>query len=212
VADAQAGQAHRTRTVSDVQASISALEQALALWPTQPVYHEHLSWLHLQLAQGGYNSHAEFRSAEAALDTARRLTPDNYRTWAGLGELYTEWGQASDPTRFAQAERTYHQATTLFPGSAMLHTGWGLSYLVQGRIMEATDQFHQAAHLDHTDAWAYWRLGDALLAQDDLTGAEQAYHNALRWAPDLRRSTPGTWTSTSGEDNLKPHCLHTRPP
>jgi Flp pilus assembly protein TadD len=184
VADANAGQSHRTRTVADLQHSIAAMERAIVLWPTQPAYHEHLSWLHLQLAERGYNSHVEFRSAEAALDAARRLTPGHYRIWAGLGELYTEWGKAGDPNRFAQAELAYRQATTLFPGSAMLHTGWGLSYMIQGRIAEATDQFHQAAHLDHTDAWAYWRLGDALLAQNDLVGAEQAYGNALRWAPD----------------------------
>jgi tetratricopeptide (TPR) repeat protein/O-antigen ligase len=190
-ADAQAGQAHRARTVADVRSSIATMEQALALWPTQPIYHEHLSWLHLQLAQSGYNSLAEFRSAEAALDTARQLTPGNYRLWAGLGELYTAWGQAGDPTRFAQAEQAYRQATALFPGSAMLHTGWGLSYMAQGRIAEATDQFHQAAHLDHTDAWAYWRLGDGLLAQNDLAGAEQAYRNALRWAPDLSGAQRG---------------------
>jgi O-antigen ligase/Tfp pilus assembly protein PilF len=191
VADANAGQAHRTRTVADLQHSIAAMERATLLWPTQPAYHEHKSWLHLQLAQRGYNSPVEFRSAEAALDAARRLTPGHYRIWAGLGELYAEWAKAGDPNRFAQAELAFRQATTLFPGSAMLHTGWGLCYMTQGRVAEATDQFHQAAHLDHTDAWAYWRLGDALLAQDDLTGAEQAYGNALRWAPGLAEAHRG---------------------
>jgi len=191
VADANAGQAHRTRTVADLQHSIAAMERAVILWPTQPAYHEHSSWLHLQLAQRGYNSPVEFRSAEAALDAARRLAPGHYRIWAGLGELHTEWGKAGDPNRFAQAEQAFSQATTLFPGSAMLHTGWGLSYIAQGRIAEATDQFNQAARLDHTDAWAYWRLGDALLAQDDLAGAEQAYRYALRWAPGLAEAHRG---------------------
>ena len=185
VADTHAGQSHRTQTVADLQRSVTAMEHALALWPTQPAYHEHLSWLHLQLAQRGFDVTAEFQSAEAALDAARRLAPGNYRIWAGFGELYTEWGKAGDPARFAQAESAFRQAVTLFPGSAMLHTGWGVSYMAQDRIDEAAVQFHQAAHLDHTDAWAYWRLGDALLAQDDLAGAEEAYRNAVRWAPDL---------------------------
>jgi tetratricopeptide (TPR) repeat protein/O-antigen ligase len=185
VADTYAGQSHRTGSVVELQHSVTAIGHAVALWPTQPVYHEHLSWLHLQLAERGYDATAEFQSAEAALDTARQLTPGNYRLWAGFGELYTEWGKAGDPNRFAQAEPAFRQAVTLFPGSAMLHTGWGLCYMAQGRIAEATTQFHQAAHLDNTDAWAYWRLGDTLLAQDDLAGAEQAYRNAVRWAPDL---------------------------
>jgi len=185
VADTYAGQAHHTQTLADLQHSVTAMERALALWPAQPAYHEHLSWLHLQLAQRGYDPAAEFQSAEAALDDALRLAPNDYRIWAGYGELYTEWGKAGDPARFAQAESAFRQAVTLFPGSAMLHTGWGMSYMAQDRIVEATKQFHQAAHLDHTDAWAYWRLGDALLVQDDLAGAEEAYHNAVRWAPDL---------------------------
>ncbi len=185
VADTYAGQAHRTQTAVDLQRSVAATEHALALWPTQPAYHEHLSWLHLQLALRGYNPRAEFQSAETALDAARRLAPGHYRIWAGFGELYTEWGKAGDPARFAYAESAFRQAVILFPGSAMLHTGWGVSYMAQNRLVEATDQFHQAAHLDHTDAWAYWRLGDALLAQDDPAGAAEAYHNAIRWAPDL---------------------------
>ncbi len=185
IADASAGRANRTRPVADLQHSIAAMERAIALWPTQPAYHEHLSWLHLQLARQGHDPHVEFQAAETALDAARRLGPGNYRIWAGYGELYTEWGKAGNLSRFAQAEQAYRQAAALFPGSAMLHTGWGLSYMIQGRIAEATAQFHQAAHLDHTDAWAYGYLGDALLAQDDLAGAEQAYRNALRWAPNL---------------------------
>ncbi len=191
IADANVGQSHRTQTVADLQRSITAVERALALWSTQPAYHERLSWLHLQLAQRGYNPAVEFQSAEAALDAARRLTPGNYRLWTGFGELYTEWGKAGDPTRFAQAELAFRQATTLFPGSAMLHTGWGLSYMAQGRIAEATAQFHQAVHLDQTDAWAYWRLGDALLVQDDLAGAEQAYRNAVCWAPGMAEAHQG---------------------
>jgi tetratricopeptide (TPR) repeat protein/O-antigen ligase len=185
VADADAGSANGTRTLADLQHSVAAMQQATVLWPTQPNYYEHLSWLHLQLARRGYNPLAEFQAAEAALDTARQLAPGNYRIWAGYGELYTEWGKAGDASRFSQAEEAFRQAAALFPGSAMLHTGWGLSYIAQGRLAEATAEFHRAAHLDHTDAWAYGYLGDTLLAQDDLNGAEQAYRNALRWAPDM---------------------------
>ncbi len=190
-ADAYAGSANRTRTPADLQHSISAAQQATVLWPTQPNYHEHLSWLHLQLARSGDNPLAEFQAAEAALGAARQLAPGNYRIWAGYGELYTEWGKAGDASRFARAEKAYRQATALFPGSAMLHTGWGLAYIARGQLAEATAQFHQAAHLDHTDAWAYGYLGDALLAQDDLDGAEQAYRNALRWAPDMAEAYRG---------------------
>jgi protein O-GlcNAc transferase len=67
----------------------------------------------------------------------------------------------------------------------MLQTGWGLLYLAQNRPTAAAERFHQAVHLDHTDYWAFWHLGNTLLALDDLDGAEGAFSNALRWQPDM---------------------------
>ncbi len=164
---------------------VGMVRQATALWPTQPVYHLHLSWLHLQRARRGIHPPAGFQAAEAELDVARRLMPGDYRVWAGYGELYTEWG------RWAEAEAAYEQATALFPGSAMLHTGWGLACVAQGRLDEAEAQFHQAITLDNTDAWAYRYLGDVLLAQGDTAGAERAYHDALRWVPTMAEAYRG---------------------
>ncbi|MGD2041614.1 MAG: tetratricopeptide repeat protein [Anaerolineae bacterium] len=185
IAEAHFGHADRTGTPAELEQSIVATEQAVALWPRQPVYYQHLSWLHLQQARHGQDVVSEYRAAEAALDAAQRLTPGDYRVWAGYGELYTEWGQTVTPARYRQAEKAYQQATSLFPGNAMLHTGWGLLYVAQGRLGDAEAQFHRAASLDHTDATAFMHLGHVQLAQGDLTGAEQAYANALRWAPDM---------------------------
>ncbi len=191
LAEVQIGRAHRTGTPAELERSIAATEQAVALWPGQSVYHLHLSWLHLQRARRGYDVASEFRAAEEALDVAQCLNPGDYRVWAGYGELYTEWGRALDPTRFAQADEAYHRATELFPSSAMLHTGWGLLYLAQGRLADAEAQFHQAAGLDHTDATAFMYLGDVQLARGDLAGAEQSFLNALRWAPDMAEAYRG---------------------
>jgi tetratricopeptide (TPR) repeat protein len=184
-ADLYAGNSNWTGSLAELQEGIAAAEKAARLWPDQTVYHQHLSWLYLQAALLGDDPPLRFRAAEAELDRARRLTPDDYRVWAGYGELYLEWAQAGQPERFAQAEAAYRQATALFPSSAMLHTGWGLVYLAQDRLPEAEEQFHQAVGLDHTDHWAFWHLGNALLAQGDLQGAEAAYLQARRWAPDM---------------------------
>jgi putative inorganic carbon (HCO3(-)) transporter len=185
IADVCAGNARRVDSDAELDRSIAAAQQAISLWPNQAAYYQHLSWLHLQRAQRGPSPLNDFQAAEWALDEARQLTPDDYRIWAGYGELYLAWGQAGDPVRFDQAEDAYRQATTLFPGSAMLHTGWGLLYLAQDRLPEAAEQFDQAVALDHTDAWAFTYLGNVLQAQEELAGAEQAYRNALRWAPDM---------------------------
>ena len=167
------------------------MERAAQLWPTQPAYFEQLSWLQLQQALRGVDPQAEFRAAEASLDKYRLLTPGDYRVWAAYGELYAERGKAGEPSCFARAEAAYRQATALFPGNAMLHTGWGLMYIAQERWVEAAAQFSQAIALDNTDAWAYRYLGDVLVAQGDLTGAEQAYLNALHWSPGMEEAKRG---------------------
>jgi len=191
MADAYAGKADRTGTLPDLQRSIVAAERATSLWSNQPVYYEHLSWLHLQQARHGISPLVEFRAAERALDATRELTPDDYLVWAGYGELYTEWGLAGDLARFTQAEDAYRQATLLFPGSAMLHTAWGMVYVAQGQLAAAEARFHQAVSLDHTDAWAFQHLGNTQLDQGDLDGAEGSFHNALRWAPNMAAAQRG---------------------
>jgi tetratricopeptide (TPR) repeat protein len=178
-ADTVAGGANRSSTPAELQDSIEAMERAVLLWPKQPSYHQHLGWLHLQAAQHSPGPAPGYRAAEAALDAARRLTPEDYLVWAGYAELYMAWA------RFAQAEEAYEKAVALFPESAMLQTGWGMLYLAQDRPAEAAERFHLAVHLDHTDYWAFWHLGNALLALDDPAGAEDAFSNALRWQPDM---------------------------
>jgi O-antigen ligase/tetratricopeptide (TPR) repeat protein len=184
-ADTAAGRANQSNTANGLQESIEAMEVAVLLWPRQASYRQHLSWLHFQAAQHSANPMPGFRAAEAELDAARELTPDDFRIWAGYGELYAAWAQAGEPARFALAEEAYRQAVLLFPNSAMLHTGWGLVYAAQNQPAEAAKHLHQAVHLDHTDYWAFWHLGNALLALDHLAGAEDAFTNALRWQPDM---------------------------
>jgi tetratricopeptide (TPR) repeat protein/O-antigen ligase len=184
-ADTAAGGASRSSTPAELQESIDAMETAVLLWPRQPSYYQYLSWLCFQAAQRSADPVPGYRAAEAALDAARQLAPDDYRIWAGYGELYAAWAQAGEPARFALAEEAYRQAVALFPNSAMLQTGWGLLYLAQDRPAEAAEHLHQAVHLDHTDYWAFWHLGNTLLALDDLAGAEEAFTNALRWQPDM---------------------------
>ncbi len=184
-ADTFAGGASRSSTLAELRESIDAIETAVLLWPRQPSYHQHLSWLRFQAAQRSADPVSGYRAAEAALDAARQLTPDDYRVWAGYAELYAAWAEAGEPARFALSEEAYRQAVSLFPDSAMLQTGWGLLYQAQDRTAEAAEHFHQAVYLDHTDYWAFWHLGNTLLALNDLAGAEEAFTNALRWQPDM---------------------------
>ncbi len=185
-ADAFAGDANRSSTPAELNHSITAMQRAVALWPGQAAYRLHLSWLYALRAQRAQliePTAAAYRAAESELDAARALTPADYRVWTAYGELYAEWAAAGETSHFAQAEAAYRHAAELFPGNAMLHTGWGLVYADQQRWREAADQFQQAVALDNTDAWAYTHLAEALAIQGNLAEAERAYLQALRWTP-----------------------------
>lgn len=180
---------------SPLPVSLANGSRATALWPRQPDYRLHLSWLYLQAARQPHVPASErerlFRAAEAELHVARRLIPQDYRLWTGYGELYMAWGQHDASRYLALSDDAYQHAATLFPNSAMVHTGWGLLYVAQDQLPEAAGHFHQAVHLDHTDYWAFLHLGDTLLALDDPAGAENAYENAIRWRPDLVQAYHG---------------------
>ncbi len=189
VADAYAGVGnHASVGLADRTA---ATQRAASLWPWQPEYQLSLNWLHRLQAQGSKEPAASFKAAETALDAARELTPGDYLVWAGYAELYTQWGQAGDETRYAQAEEAYRRATALYPQNAMLYTGWGLLANAQNHPEEAMALFRQATELDRTDGWAFMYLGNVLLAQGDLVGAEEAYYQALHWVPGLAGALEG---------------------
>jgi O-antigen ligase len=127
-ADTVAGGVNRSGTPAELRESIEAMETAVLLWPRQPSYHLHLSWLRFQAAQRSADPVSGYRAAEAALDAARQLTPDDYLVWAGYGELYAAWapGGGGVPPRRGPLSRKRHAPDRLgvaLPGPEPTHRG-----------------------------------------------------------------------------------------
>ncbi|MGC9396542.1 MAG: O-antigen ligase family protein [Anaerolineae bacterium] len=194
-ADVAAQTAARRSESGNWPGAIEALEQAVRLWPVEPVHHRALSWAYLQRAlnQGPLSW---LEQAEAELLAARELRPGDYRVWAALGELYGLWGNRWEPAKLPLAHDAYRRATTLAPNYAILYTAWGIVDLEGNRFAAAADRVHQAVNMDATDGYAYTHLGDAELALGQVEAARAAYQQAVRWEPELLPAYVGLATSS----------------
>ncbi len=84
-----------------------------------------------------------------------------------------------------QAIQTYTQAITLVGVEKLPNTvcDRGYAYLKQGKIEAALADLRVAIPLLAEYSWPLILLGEALFAQNDLRGAENAFQNALRKPP-----------------------------
>jgi O-antigen ligase/Flp pilus assembly protein TadD len=152
---------------------LSAGRQAVQLWPLEAEYRLGLAWV---LVQGG-----QFSSAEAQLDVADRLCPDDPEVWAARGELYALWGDL-ESARYSQAEAAYRQAVALAPNVATYHAALGLLLARQGRLEEGAAALERAVDLDATYGMAYNHLADLYLALGRDAEASWAHRQAARWS------------------------------
>jgi tetratricopeptide (TPR) repeat protein/O-antigen ligase len=186
VADMAARNADRQAEAGNWASATRDWQKAVALWPMEPAYRLGLSWALLQQAGLGSGDPTPFlQRAEAELWPAQCLRPNASDVWAALGELYGVWGNRWDAAKRPLAEAAYRQATRLAPNNAMLYTAWGMVYWGAGQPAEAALRFQQAVDLDATDGYAFLHLGDAQVALGRVTEALAAYHQSIRWQPNL---------------------------
>jgi O-antigen ligase len=184
-ADVAARSTERRAGAGDWGGAAKAAGQAVALWPVEPGYRRMLGYADLQVARSVRDPLPWLEQAEATLLTARDLRPEDWRGWAGLGELYGIWGNLWNAAKLPLAYVAYGQATALAPNHAMLYTSWGMVDLEGGRFAEAAARFRQAVELDATDGYAFGHLGEAELAQGQVVEALAAYQAAVHWEPEL---------------------------
>jgi tetratricopeptide (TPR) repeat protein len=191
-ADVAARSADRRSYAGDLPGAARAGEWAVALWPVEPAHRLALSWTCLQMADTGTTDPLPWlQRAEAELLAARELRPDDYRTWAALGELYGVWGNRWDREKLAQAHEAYQGAVALAPQHAILYTSWGMVDLEGGQLEQAAARFRQAVELDATDGYAFSHLGDVELALGRIDDALAAYQQAAHWEPELSHAHLG---------------------
>jgi O-antigen ligase len=153
---------------------LETARRAVRLWPLEPMYR-------LRLAE--VLAHRGGPDAEAQLNAASRLSPNDPQVWAARGSIYAIGNNAS-PGEYVQAEAAYRRALELAPDIATYHTALGLILVRQGRIEEGAAELERAVDLDATDGVAFGYLAQAYEALGEKTKATWAQKEAERWSDE----------------------------
>jgi O-antigen ligase len=146
-------------------------QRAVRLWPLEPTYR-------LRLAE--VLVHRGDPTAEAQLNAASALSPNDPLIWATRGNIYALWADVS-PGKYTQAEVAYRQALALAPDIAAYHTALGLILVRQGRTEDGLGELERAVDLDATDGVAFQHLAQVYEALGEKAKATWAQKEADRW-------------------------------
>lgn len=150
---------------------LEAAQRAVRLWPLEPTYRLRLAEV---LARRGDPA------AEAQLNAASALGPNDPLVWATRGNIYALWGNVS-PDKYARSEAAYQRALELAPDVATYHTALGLILVRQGRIKDGLGELERAVDLDATDGVAFQHLAQVYEALGEKAKADWAQKEAERW-------------------------------
>lgn len=107
-----------------------------------------------------------------------------YVYWLGRLDYYER--------RYPAAIEKLSHAAALDPSSARIQDSLGLAFDMQGRMEQALSAFQKSAALNrsqtHPSPWPPHDLGSLLLRMNNLTDAEKALRESLRYDPNLAQS------------------------
>lgn len=154
--------------------SLAALQEAVKLDPDNPVYHNSLGVVFLDLRRAP--------EAEAEFQKAVQLDPSYAEAHHNTGLAMAEQG------RFADAVVAYRQALSLpvYPTPEVAHYNLGNAYLVLNKTREAEEAFRAAVRLNPKLAGAYYQLGLILTK----SGRREEARAAFQAARDIDPSAP----------------------
>lgn len=119
---------------------------------------------------------SSFERAKIALRTARRLCPDDQKSW-----LYSKWGNLyREKGNLIQAERWYRKAVSTSESQENL-VFLGACLAKQGKYLEARHYHERAAAIDPAKAdEAFLNLGLILRAEADFVEALRYFEKAIQ--------------------------------
>jgi uncharacterized protein (TIGR02466 family) len=153
--------------LGDLAGAQQSLRRSLALQPAQPNVANNL---------GNLVSSTDPAEAEALFRTALRLSPGYLDPHLNLCALLS---QRQDDADWQEALRVARQAIALAPQDARCHEAAALAALRLRQVSEAIGFARKATQLAPARARAWHRLGEALLADDCVAEADEAFATAL---------------------------------
>ena len=151
---------------------LTSFQEAVTLDPEEPIYHNSLGLVYLDLSQ--------LPQALEAFGKAIALDPSYASAHLNLGVALTQSG------RWDEAVHEYRKALAL-PGHANLvlaHHNLGWAYYNQNRLREAEEAFTLALRLEPSMASAHYHLGLVLLKAGRREEARAAFSKARELAPE----------------------------
>lgn len=116
-------------------------------------------------------------SAEAALELAHQLAPEEFRWTYLLGFLYER------ESRLAEAGRLYDQALDRRPANLAALVRSGMAHLEQSALEVASERFDRALEVSRSCAAAHYGLGKLATASSNWQEAVEHFEEALKLQP-----------------------------
>ncbi len=165
---------------SDLEESITQLQQAVAIDPDYAQAHAMLGLAHLQLyAQYWDRSDARLAQARGAIDRALELDQGLIDGHFGLGSYYLRLGllePASEHLKMVLKSRPSH--TEALVALAQVHQR-------TGDLSRAVDALDDAARFDPLSHLTLYMLGQTQIVAGDYAAAEASLERAITLRPDL---------------------------
>ena len=125
----------------------------------------------------------DYARAEATMRAAIALRPTDPVLYTQLAAIYAR-SPIDAPQAIGLAYDAYEQAIALAPTIALTYRQYADLALRSGDGAAALAQAQKAVDLDATDGVAYGILGWAHLQHGNLTAAQRAFDQAVKWQPD----------------------------
>ncbi len=177
LADFHSWQGTKALNQGNAERALLEYETAVTLQPHRAPYQVAVGLTAAQLNK--------FEQAEKALLAAIALRPTDPVLLTQLAAIYAHQANLSgSPENIRLAYDAYEQAITLAPTLGLINQQYADLALRTGDIETARRQAQRAVDLDATDGVAFGILGWAQLQTGNLTAAQNAFAQAVRWQPD----------------------------
>ena len=156
--------------IGDLEAAISAMEQAAPLARERAEVHWQLGWWLLDVGRDA--------EAEKRFRRATEIDRKAASAWNGLGAVYSIAGE------HREAERAFRRTVEIDPDNLPVRANLGMAILFQGRLDEARSVFDASLAVRPDDPGAMNGMGAIAVERNDLDAAEDWFSRVLAQDPE----------------------------
>ena len=120
--------------------------------------------------------------AEAALETALSMRPDNEEVLAKMAYVLQEQGDIKAATA------TYKRALEIHQNSPELFASYASLLKSEGKLDEAKEKYIKAVQLESASAVTYYNFSNLLAEMGEIDAAKEGYQHALDLDKDFKEA------------------------